>query len=366
MLNVRIAIVGLSQSGKTTVFDALTKNKAALDTHSASLRPNTGVVKVPDSRLSTLESIFHPQKTVLAEVGYVDMVGSPRGLGSRGGLGGELLSHLSTADALLQVVRVFGDERVPHPDGSIDPRRDLATLDLELAFSDLAIIDRRLDKLQVALKGARPSEREVHLGEQALLQRVKSALETDVPVRQQDLTKDDLKSLSHYQFLTAKPMLVVLNIGEGQLAQASLLEDEIGAAYPQFAVIAQCGKLESELEQLDAPEAEEFRRAMGLAAPAVERVIDLSYHFLGLISFFTTASRELKAWTVPRGATASTAAGKVHSDMERGFIRAEVIGYSDMERCGRLNEARKRGLLRMEGRDYLVQDGDIVTFLFNV
>jgi ribosome-binding ATPase YchF (GTP1/OBG family) len=333
MMNVRIAIVGLSKSGKTTVFDALTKSKAALDTHSASLRPNVGVAKVPDSRLSTLEGIFCPKKTVLAEVSYVDIGGSPRGVDGKGGVGGELLSHLSTADALLQVVRVFEDERVPHPDGSIDPRRDIATLDLELAFSDLAIIDRRLDKLNAALKGARPAEREAYLKEQALLQKVKSALEADVPVRQQELTSDDLKNLSQYQFLSAKPMLVVLNIGEGELAQASRLEDEIGVAYPQFAVIAQCGKLELEL---------------------------------GLISFFTTASHELRAWTVPCGTTASRAAGKVHSDMERGFIRAEVIGYSDMERCGSLNEARKRGLLRMEGKDYLVQDGDIVTFLFNV
>jgi GTP-binding protein YchF len=366
MVNVKTAIVGLSQSGKTTIFDALTKSKAALDTHSASLRPNVGVAKVPDSRLSTLEGIFCPKKTVLAEVSYVDIGGSPRGVGSKGQVGGELLSHLSTADALLQVVRVFEDDRVPHPDGSIDPRRDIATLDLELAFSDLAIIDRRLEKLNAALKGARPAEREAHLKERALLQKVKSALEADVPVRQQELTKDDLKGLSQYQFLSAKPMLVVLNIGEGQLTQASRLEDEVGTAYPQFAVIAQCGKLELELEQLDDSEAEEFRAAMGLSTPAAGRVIDLSYHFLGLISFFTTASHELRAWTVPLGTTASRAAGKVHSDMERGFIRAEVIGYSDMERCGSLNEARKRGLLRMEGKDYLVQDGDIVTFLFNV
>ena len=365
-MNVKTAIVGLSQSGKTTVFDALTKSKPALDAHSASLRPNVGVAKVPDSRLSTLEGIFCPKKTVLAEVSYVDIGGSPRGVGSKGGVGGELLTHLSTADALLQVVRVFEDERVPHPDGSIDPRRDVATLDLELAFSDLAIIDRRLDKLNAALKGAKPAEREAHLKEQALLLKVKSALESDVPVRQQELTKDDLKNLSHYQLLSAKPMLVVLNIGEGQLAQALLMEEEMRTAYPQFAVIAQCGKLELELEQLSDAEAEEFRGAMGLAAPTAERVIDLSYHFLGLISFFTIASHELRAWTVPCGATASKAAGKVHSDMERGFIRAEVIGYSDMERCGSLNEARKRGLLRMEGKDYPIQDGDIVTFLFNV
>jgi hypothetical protein len=199
-----------------------------------------------------------------------------------------------------------------------------------------------------------------------LLRKVKAGLEKDIPIRQQCLSEDELKMLSNYQFLTAKPMLVVLNIGEGQIPQASQLENEIMSLYPQFAVVALCGKLEMELGQLSDTEAEEFREAMGLTTPALDQIVDLSYHLLGLISFFTTASAELKAWTVSSGTIAPKAAGKVHSDMERGFIRAEVISYNDLERCGNLSEARKRGLLRIEGKNYVVQDGDVVTFLFNI
>jgi len=199
-----------------------------------------------------------------------------------------------------------------------------------------------------------------------LLQKVKAGLEKDIPIRQQGLAEDELKTLSDYQFLTAKPMLVVLNIGEEQISQAPQSEAELRSLYPHFAVVALCGKLEMELGQLSDAEAKEFREAMGLSTPALDRVIDLSYRLLGLISFFTTASAELKAWTIPGGTPAPKAAGKIHSDMERGFIRAEVISYSDLESCGNLAEARKRGLLRTEGKNYIIQDGDIVTFLFNV
>jgi hypothetical protein len=363
---MRLAIIGLPKSGKTTVFDALTKGKAEVGTYTASLTPNIGVAKVPDARLSTLENIFQPKKTISAEVSYVDIAGSPKAFSTGQEIGGELLSYLTTADALLQVVRAFEDERLPHPQGSVDPKRDIATLDLELVFSDLAIIERRLDKLETTLRGSKVSERGVYLKEQNLLQKIKAGLEKDTPVRQQGLAEDELKALSNYQFLTAKPMLAVLNIGEKQLSQAALLENEISSTYPQFAVVALCGKLEMELGQLSDAEAEEFREAMGLTTPALDRVIDLSYHLLGLISFFTTASAQLKAWTIPRGTTAPKAAGEVHSDMERGFIRAEVVSYSDLEKCGNLAEARKRGLLRIEGRHYVIQDGDIVTFLFNV
>jgi len=363
---MKIAIIGLPKSGKTTIFNALTRGKAEVATYSPSLTPNIGVAKVPDSRLSSLENTFHPKKTIPAEVTYVDIAGSPKALSSKGEIGGEFLSYLTTADALLQVVRAFADEKLPHPEGSIDPKRDIDTLDLELAFSDLAIIERRLNKLEASLKGAKASERGAYLKEQALLQKIKTGLEKDVPIRQQDLAADELEMLANYQFLTAKPMLIVLNIGEEQLAHASLLEQEVNSAYPRFGVIALCGKLEMELSQLSDADAKEFGQAMGLTAPALERVIKLSYGLLGLISFFTTASDQLKAWTIPGGTTAPKAAGKVHTDMERGFIRAEVISYSDLERCGNLAEARKRGLLRAEGKNYVVQDGDVITFLFNL
>jgi len=363
---MKIAIIGLPKSGKTTIFNALTKGKAEVAAYTSSLTPNIGMAKVPDSRLVTLENIFQPKKTIPAEVSYVDIAGSPKTLGPEEGMSGELLNYLTTADALLQVVRAFEDEKLPHPEGSIDPKRDIATLDLELAFSDLAIIERRLDKLETSLKGAKAAERGPYLKEQLLLQKIKAGLDKDVPIRQQGLAEDELKMLSNYQFLTAKPMLVVLNIGEEQIPKAPQLETEIRSLYPQFAVVALCGKLEMELGQLSDTEVEEFREAIGLTTPALDQVIDLSYHLLGLISFFTTASAELKAWTIPEGTTAPKAAGKVHSDMEKGFIRAEVISYKDLERCGNLTEARKRGLLKTEGKNYVIQDGDVVTFLFNV
>jgi len=362
---MEIAIIGMPKSGKTTIFNALTRGKAEVAAYSPTMAPNTGVAKVPDSRLSMLEGIFQPKKTVPAEMSYTDIAGALKGFG-REGVGGEFLNYLTTADALLQVVRNFEDAKVPHPEGSINPKRDIASLDLELAISDSAIIERRLDKLETSLKGAKVAERELHLKEQLLLQKVKAGLEKDIPIRQQSLAKDELKTLSDYQFLTAKPILVVLNIGEEQISQASQLEGEISFLYPQFAVVALCGKLEMELGQLSDTEAKEFREAMGLSTPALDRVIDLSYRLLGLVSFFTTVSSELKAWTIHGGTSAPKAAGKVHSDMERGFIRAEVISYSDLKSCGNLAEARKRGLLRIEGKNYVIQDGDIVTFLFNV
>jgi len=362
---MKIAIVGMPGSGKTTVFNALTGGGAEADGHSSTLAARTGVAKVTDPRLVVLQDMFQPKKVVPAEVTYTDIAGSPKSFG-RQALGGEFLNYLITADALLQVVRTFADERTPHPEGSIDPQRDMSALDLELAVSDLAIMERRLEKLGMSLKGATASEREALLKEQTLLQRVKAELESDIPVRDQSLAVEELKVLSDYQFLTAKPMLVVLNVGEGQLVEASRMERENSRLCPQFAVAAFCGKLEMELGQLSDTEAGEFRASMGLNVAALNRVIELSYSLLGLISFFTTASAELKAWTVPSGTPAPKAAGKVHTDMERGFIRAEVVGYDELESCGGMAEARRRGLLRTEGKSYVIQDGDVVTFLFNV
>jgi GTP-binding protein YchF len=362
---MKVAIIGLPMSGKTTIFNALTKGKAQVAAYSPTLTPNIGVAKVSDSRLSVLEGIFQPKKTVPAEVSYIDIAGSIKGFGKEGA-GGELLNYLTTADALLQVVRAFEDDQLPHPEGSIEPKRDIASLDLELAVSDLAIMERRLGKLETSLKAAKATEREPYLKEQLLLQKIRAELEKDVPIRLQGLAEEEIKMLANYQFLTAKPMLVVLNIGEDQIPKASQLEAEVSSLYPQFAVVALCGKLEMELGQLIDVEAKEFRETMGLSEPALDRVIDLSYSLLALVSFFTTVSSELKAWTIPAGTPAQKAAGKIHSDMERGFIRAEVIGYKDLESCGNTAEARKRGLLRTEGKDYIIQDGDVVTFLFNV
>jgi GTP-binding protein YchF len=365
---MEIGIIGLPKSGKTTVFNALTRGKAQTDAYSSALAPNIGVVKVPDPRLETLTTILKPKRTVPAEVTYIDIAAPANGFGKAEGPGGQFLAYLSKVDALAHVVRVFEDERLPHPEGSVNPGRDVGTMNMELAFSDLAIIEKRMERLKASLKGAKPQEREAISREQTLLDKIKSGLEADTPVRDQSLSENEAKLLENFQFLTAKPMLLLLNIGEKQIAQASSLEDKYRGTYhsPYCDVAALCGKLEMELAQLDDAEAKEFRSDMGLTESGLDRVIRLSYSLLGLISFFTTASDEVKAWTIRRNTIAQKAAGKIHTDMERGFIRAEVISHDDLIKCGSMAEARKRGLLHLEGKNYIVQDGDVVTILFNV
>ncbi len=364
---MEIGIIGLPKSGKTTVFNALTKGKAEIGAYTSG-EPNIGVVKVPDPRLNGLEEIFHPIKKTPAEVRYVDIGIPPKGLGKTEGLGGQFFAHMSKADAFLHVVRTFEDDRVPHIEGSVDPARDTDILNMELTFSDLSILERRLQKIEPSLKAAKPHEREVLSREQSLLERIKTALEKDVPIREQQLTEDEKRLISGYQFLTAKPLLLVANIGEESLPQANSLEAEWRARYlrPQVNVAALCGKLEMELAQLEDADAHEFRSSMGLEEAALDRMIRLSYDLLGLISFFTFVSDEVKAWSIQRETTAIKAAGKIHSDMERGFIRAEVIGYDELMRCGSIAEGRKKGILHVEGKNYPVKDGDVITFLFNV
>ena len=365
---MEISLIGLPKSGKTTIFNALTKGKAEITPYATTFTPNIGVSKVPESRLQVLNKIFQPKKMTPSEVRYADLAGMAKGFGKDERIRGQFLNYLSTADALLQVIRAFDAENIPPIEGSIDPKRDIAIMDLELVFSDLAIIERRLQRLEVTLKGDKSSERDQYLKEQVLLHRIKAELDKDIPIGQQGLTAEEIKSLSNYQFLTAKPMLVVINIGEDQIPQAFSLEAEIYSPhqYPQFEVAALCGKLEMELAQLNDVEAEEFRTALEMTESALDRIIKVSYHLLGLISFFTIVSAELKVWTISKGTTALRAAGKIHSDIQKGFIRAEVVSFTELEKCGSLVEARKQGLLRLEGKNYIVQDGDIITFLFNI
>jgi GTP-binding protein YchF len=357
-MSINIGITGLAKSGRTTVFNALTRGKA--DTRSAT--PHIGVTKVPEPRLKVLADMLHPKKVVPAEVSYTDIGASVKASGS------QILNQIGNADALLNVVRAFSDDSVPHVEGSLDVDRDIATNNLELAVYDSGIINRRLGKIEVSLKGAKPTERQGLLHEQELLGRIKTELEKETPVRELSLTSDELKTIANYQFLTAKPLLIVVNIGEGQIPQAASLEAQLNSRYSRArsGVITLCGKLETELAQLDDDAARSFRADFGLAESGLDRVIKLSYELLGLISFFTIASGEVKAWSIQKGTSAIKAAGKIHSDMERGFIRAEVTGYNDLMKCGSLAETQKRGLLRLEGKSYIVQDGDVITFLFNV
>ena len=363
---MELGVIGLPRSGKTTVFNALTRGSAqAVGTVD---RPNLGVVKVPDPRLEQLRDIFKPHRLVPAEVRYVDIPGPPEGLGRAQGIAGQALNLLERTDALLLVVRAFSDPTVSHPLGSIDPHRDLATMQLELAFADLGILERRAERIQAGLKGAKPPQRDALQQEQALIQRLKQALEAETPIRELELAPEEAGTLENYQFLTAKPLLVMWNIDEEALAGAAALDEELRDRYgrPGVRVAALCGKLEMELAQMSAEEEREFRESLGTGESGLDRMIALCQEVTGLITFFTTVSEEVRAWTVPLATAAVKAAGKIHSDMERGFIRAEVVHSQDLERCGSVAEARRQGVLHLEGKAYQVQDGDIITFLFNI
>ena len=363
---VDIGIVGLAKSGRTTVFNLLTKDEADAG---GTVTP-TRVTQVPEPRLKILADIFHPKRVVPAEVKYHDVAASAKGLTKGKGISGQFLAQLSNVDALINVVRVFTDESILHIEGSLDLARDIATIELELIFSDLAIIERRLQKIELSLKGAKLPERQRYLQEREMLAKLKADLEKDIPIRELKPTAAEARVIAGYQFLSAKPLLIVLNIGEDQLqlSQVVSLEAELNLRYARlkYRVISLCGQLEMELAQLDNSAAEGFRAEFGIKESGLDRTIKLTYELLGLISFFTTVSAEVKAWSIQNGTTALKAAGKIHSDIERGFIRAEVIGFDDMVKCGSLAEARKRGLLRLEGKGYIIRDGDVITFLFNV
>ena len=365
---MEIGIVGLSQCGKTTVFNALSKGSTDTNTPYSSTKPNLGTAKVHDSRLKPLEEMFRPKKTVAAEIKYIDFPNSHDGLSHTNGISGAFLNALQGADAILQVVRAFHDPSVPHVDGSVDPYRDILTMNLELAFADLAILERRVERLENELKGAKSHEKDGKLREHATLARIKSALEEEIPIREQHLSADESKLLQNFQFLTQKPMLIVWNTGEEQTAQASDLEENLKLLHssPWVAIVAFCAKLEMDLMDMGDEEATEFRIAMDLQEPGLYRAVRASYALLGLISFFTVGSDEVRAWTIDLDTPALKAAGKIHTDIERGFIRADVISYEHLSECGSISEGKKRGLFRLEGKTYKVQDGDIINFLFNV
>ena len=356
---MELSILGYPGAGKTTLFKALTG--ARTETAAYNPRPSVGVARIPDARLERLAELFGPQRIVSAEVHYVDIPGRPDG----SSISGELLNTVQRADALVHVVRAFENPAVPvHPQAP-SPDAAIRNMEAELALEDLAILERRLERMETLSKGAKAAERQAMAPERRLLQRVCEGLEQNVPARQQTFDAQERKTMANYQLLTAKPLLVVLNVGEGQAGEPiqGLLEDLRGR---NGYVAALCGKLEAELAQLPEEEEREFREALGANGMDRAEVIRASYQLLGQVSFYTIVSREVRAWSVEGGTPASQAAGVIHSDMERGFIRAEVVAFADLDCCGSLAEARQRGLLRLEGRSYPVQDGDVITFLFNV
>jgi GTP-binding protein YchF len=367
-MSVGIGIIGLPESGRTTIFNALTKGNAATGSHAQKV-PHIGIAKVPDARLAELAEMFNPKKIVPAEIKYLDIGASIKGIGKDSSISGEYLTQLSNVDALINVVRSFTNDSIVHPSGSIDPGRDINNMNMELSFSDLAIIERRMEKITNSLKSAKPDERQQYKNEQELLTKIKTELEKDIPLREQNLTEEDKKSIVGYQFLSAKPLLTIVNIGEDRLPDVKQIEEDMNGKYgtANHHVIALCGNLEMELAQLEDEEsAASFRSDFGLTEPGLDRVIRQSYSLLGLISFLTAGADECRAWPITEGTVAQKAAGKIHSDIERGFIRAEIISYEDLLNCGSLAEGKKRGLLRLEGKTYIVKDGDIINFLFNV
>jgi hypothetical protein len=358
---MKAGILGLSQVGKSTLFQLLT-GAAALPPGGRP-EPRVGVARVSDPRVERLAEIFRPRKRTLATVEYVDVPGVGKGEGSA------LvdLPALRGVDVLVHVVRDFESETVPHPDGSVDPLRDARSLELELILADLGTVERRLERLEAGLRKASRTE---DAAERALFLRLREALEGERPLREAALTDEERQKLRGYALLSEKPMLVVANLGEAGIRDAARrLEASSLAAFagkPNVALCAVSAPIEAEMAELSAEDAKAFRDDLGLAEPGLDRVIRSTYELLGLVSFLTTGEDECRAWTIRRGTRAPAAAGAIHSDIERGFIRAQVVAYPDLVAAGSIAACRERGTLRLEGRDYEVRDGDVIEFKFNV
>ena len=365
---MEIAIIGLPFSGKTTIFNAAVRGAAQVAGYSSAAKPNIGVAKVPDARLDTLVRMFHPEKATYAEVTYVDLPAAPDGLGETKGISGEYLNRIQSADALMIAARAFEDPSVPDSGDGVDPFRDIETMLYELTFADLEILERRLDRIERNNKGARGGERDATLREKALISRLKDGLESGSPIRNQALSVEEMRRMNEFQFLTAKPVIVVVNAGEDQADQTeeilARLHSEVVSDGVLYAVIL--GKLEMELAQMNPDDEAEFRESLDAGESGLDRMVQLSYAALDQITFFTCGPKEARAWTLTRGDDAVKAAGRVHTDIARGFIRAEVVTYDNLTMCGGENEARRQGFMRQEGKTYTVEDGDVIHFLFNV
>jgi GTP-binding protein YchF len=362
---MQVTIVGLPASGKTTVFNALTGGQAAIGAFSGGrVAPNVAVVKVPDERVDRLAQLFSPKKVTHADVTYVD-VAIPEGAAREGTIAPDVLAQIRNADALLHVTRAFDDPAHPR---SADAWRDVEELDLEFTVADLTVVQKRLERIWSSGRHGTAAEREQAAREEAVLRRLEPHLANGRALREMVLASDEEQMLRGFRFLTQKPVLVVLNIDEARLTEAAGLEASGRERYrqPQTDVAALAGKIEAEIAQLPADDAAAFLEELGIAEPSRGRVIRLTYVLLGLVSFLTVGDDECRAWTIRRGSTAVDAAGAIHSDLARGFIRAEVVTFDELMAAGSIAEARRRGVLRAEGKGYEVRDGDIVQVLFNV
>ncbi len=358
---MQTGIVGLPQVGKTTLFRILTR--AHLDEKAARGATHVGVARVPEPRIDQLAALYKPKKVTYATVEYVDVGGIARSTEKKAARDSAVLAPLRDVDALAHVLRVFDDPAVPHPAGSIDPLRDAQSLDLELMLSDLEQIERRLERVEKDLKRKKDTAIEQ---EQTLLLRCKASIESEHPLRELEFTPEERKILTSFMFLSLRPMLYVLNLGDDEAdkldtaVERHRLQSLLGR--PQSAVVAICGRIEAELAELDDAAASELLAAYGLKEPGLHRLIRATYDLLGLISFFTAGEPEVRAWTIRRGTRAVNAAGAIHTDIERGFIRAEVVRWEDLLAAGDWPAAREKGQVRLEGKEYIVQQGDVILF----
>ena len=363
---MKIGIVGLPNVGKSTLFNSITKAGAESANYPfCTIEPNVGIVAVPDERLQKLAQMYNTKKITPAVVEFVDIAGLVKGASKGEGLGNKFLSHIRETDAICEVVRCFEDSNVVHVDGSVDPIRDIETINLELIFADIETIEKRLDKAKKMLKADKKYQAEIDL-----LEKIKLALENGMPARQLDYNEDEKEMLKEMFLLTTKPIIYIANVSEEQLSDTE--NDENVNKVREYAsrekaeVIPLCVKIEDELSTLDDNDKKEMLEALGLEVSGLDILIKKSYDLLGLMSFLTAGEPEVRAWTIKKGTKAPQAAGKIHSDIERGFIKAEVISYDELIKEGSMVQAKEKGLVRQEGKDYIMQEGDIVLFKFNV